>query len=133
MSKPPRRILFIGLFIAAGIILEILLWATNLNGFIVFFLSPALSVSHWLDQKFSFLTSTPLANELIFVLPVNIIYFGIIGYWIKRISEERGALKVFSLIAIVLLIIFIHWQASLSLRDLFPSIENLNLPEDPFR
>ena len=133
MSKPPRRILFICVFIAVGIACEILLWLTNLNGFLVFVLSPVLSAANWLDSKFSFLTSTALTNELVFVLPVNILYFGIIGYWIKRISEERGFLKVLSLLAIAVLILFIHWQASLGLRELFPTIENLNLPKDPFR
>ena len=132
MLKQARKFLFVLVFLIGGVGCEVLLWKTNANPTLVLILSPVLYTANLLEKKYSFLASTPLLDELIFVLPINLLYFGIVGYWLKRLSEERGFLKVILIFSVLLLIVFLHWQAALGLREVFPFLEGLNLPESPF-
>lgn len=133
MSASPRRFLFVVIFLCLGILCEILFWFTNTNAVLVLILSPVLYLAHLVESQFSFLALTPLVDELVFVLPINLLYFGLTAYWLKRILEERGAAKITLLFVIVLFYLFIHWQAALSLRQIFPFLEGLLLPEYPLR
>ena len=131
MPNQPRRLLFVLIFLAIGFICELLLWQTHANPFLVVVLSPVLFAAYWIEQRFSFLVLTPFMDELVFVFPTNLIYFGITSYWLKRILEERGFFKIVLLVALLIFIVFLHWQAALSLRATFPFLKGLNLPEGP--
>jgi hypothetical protein len=126
MSKQPRRILFVVTFVIIGITSEILFWKTNTNPLFVIILSPVLFAAHWLEGKFSFFPLTPVLDELIFVLPVNLLYFGLVGYWLKRVSEERGIMKFLLLLIVIVFIGYLHWQAAMGLREVFPFLEELD-------
>ncbi len=133
MAKLSRRTLFVTTFIGFGLLAELLFWASNLNALFAFVLSPVLYGANWLDAKLAFLAVPSFLNELFTVVPVNILYFGSLGLWVGRISQEHGGLKVLALLTIFAFLFVIHWQAALSLRELIPSLIQLNLPQDPFR
>lgn len=133
MAKLSRRTLFVSTFIGFGLLAELLFWASNLNAFFAFILSPVLYGANWLDARLSFLGVPSFLNELFTVVPVNVLYFGLLGLWVSRISKEHGGLKGLALLAIFAFLFVIHWQAALGLRELVPSLAQLNLPQDPFR
>ncbi len=129
MMNQPRRILFIAAFCAVGILSEIFLWQTGAHPVFIVVLSPVLYLASFIESKITFLSMSAISSELIFVVPLNLLYFGLIGYWFKRIIEEPGIMKYFLLFSIFLFLVFLHWQAALGLKSAFPLLEGLNLPD----
>ena len=132
MSYQTRRFLFVILLMVFGAGLEILLWYAEAHPVLIILLSPVLCAANWVEAKFVFLSLSPLINELVFVAPINLLYFGLVGYWFRRITEEPGIMKYMMLLAVIVFILFVHWQATLALQTTLPFLKELNLPEFSF-
>ena len=131
MPKQISRFFFVLSFMLLGALCEILFWATGGHVAFILALSPVLYLANWLEGKITFLSLPAVANELVFVLPVNLLYFGLMVYWLKQVSEENGLIRIALILAILVLIVFIHSQAALGLGNIFPLLEGLHLPETP--
>ena len=93
--------------------------------------------NHWQDDVFLFLIGPtlylcaplkkiietvfgPIAysssiNLFGFVMPVVLVYFGLIGFQLKQLWNEQGFIRLLSLLALIGFLIFIHYRSWVSL------------------
>jgi len=107
------------LFLVLGLVSECCLWQIKGNFFFLAVMAPVLSFAQRIESWLPFAnSSTPIQNELIFVLPLTLLYFGLIGYWLRQILREEGFLKYFLLLCFVAFLVIIHWQAVIYINTL---------------
>lgn len=90
-------------------------------------------VNHWQEDVFLFLVGpaiylcVPIKNQIEsfigpvpfssavnhygFLLPVLLIYFGLIGFQLKQLWNEQGLIKFVSLSALIAFLIFVHYKS----------------------
>lgn len=69
--------------------------------------------------------SWPWVNDFIFVLPMTVLYFVIVGFQIKKLYNEHGIVRIFMLFIVLAFLAYIHAQAWRNL--------SAYLPASPFR
>lgn len=108
-----KRLFFIiFLFLLIGLLSEFLLWKIERSDACLAIMAPVLTAAHLLENSFPFFTTLPpIQNELTLVLPLTLLYFGIVGFWISKIFTEEGFLKFLTLLAFLGFVVIIHWQA----------------------
>ncbi len=79
------------------------------------FLGPSLFLTYLLRTQVNFLfgwiPNIPLFNQLLFFYPLTIIYFGLVGFQLKNIINERGKIRIVILIIFVGFLVYIHSTA----------------------
>lgn len=58
-------------------------------------------ISHWIPNN-------PLFNDFFLLLPITIIYFGLVGFQIKNFLNERGLIRLLGLAAFAAFLVYIH-------------------------
>ena len=118
-----KRLLLITLFfIFVGLLSEYLLWHVKKNDPFLIIMAPVLATAHALESLIPFLkTLSAMQNELCFVLPLTVVYFGLAGFWISKILTEEGFLKYLTLLCFAGFLMIVHWQALSYLHDLIRS------------
>lgn len=75
-------------------------------------LGPPLFLTYLLRAHVGFLVgwipNLPIVNQLFLFFPLTIIYFGLVGFQLKNIINERGKIRVVVLAVFVLFLIYIH-------------------------
>ncbi len=85
-------------------------------------MGPPLFLTDALEKLISPALGLPRNQNFIyyaFLLPVTLLYFSLLGFQIKQLWNERGAIKYISLIALFGFIIYVHYMAWKNLADLF--------------
>lgn len=85
-------------------------------------MGPPLYLTDALEKFISPMIGLPRNQNFIyfvFLLPLTIVYFSLIGFQIKQLWNERGFIKYVSLIALVGFILYIHMTAWKNLSGFF--------------
>ena len=61
-------------------------------------------VTHWLPNE-------PFYNNFLLILPVTLIYFGLIGFQLKNLINERGKIRFLSTLALLAFLLYVHFLA----------------------
>ncbi len=82
------------------------------DGVVFFFIGPPVYLAYGLKsliyQYLRMLPSSPNIDHFAFVLPVTLFYYGIIGFQVKLLLNERGLIRLLSIAALMVFIIYIH-------------------------
>ena len=78
----------------------------------------------------SFIPNEPFFNYFALLYPVTFLYFGLVGFQLKNIVNERGKIRVLTLLAFIGFVIYIHyfafkelslyWEGSTEMAPLLP-------------
>ena len=55
--------------------------------------------------------ASAVINSYAFLLPITLVYFGLIGFQFKQLWNERGTIRTFSLLAFIAFLVYIHFAA----------------------
>ncbi len=78
------------------------------------FMAPPIYLAHGLKKIISgtiALPSSQTVNIYFFLMPVTILYFGLIGFQLKQLWNERGTVKIGILILFVGFLGYIHYAS----------------------
>lgn len=62
------------------------------------------SLAHWIPNE-------PLYNNFLLIYPVTVIYFGLVGFQLKNLVNERGRLRLLSILVFLAFLAYIHFLA----------------------
>ena len=93
--------------------------------------SPAIFIAYGIKNiVWGYLTASPRTDttELyIVLLPSTVLYFGMVGFLLKQLWNERGFIRNFSLFAFISFLVFIHWRTWTDLSGYFISNSQFNI------
>ena len=93
------------------------------NNAFLLFVGPILYLAYGLRKFASSLVenfpSTEMINFYFFLLPLTFVYFGFVGFQIKKLCNERGVTRFVSLFAFLLFLAYIHYTAWKTLAGYF--------------
>lgn len=105
-SLPVNRFLLLGIL---GFLIYLFSGKANFS-FVL--LGPPIYIAYTLKSFLSFLKGdSPLINDFVFILPVTVLYYWGISFFIERLQNEKGWIKTISLTATVLFLVFVHYLA----------------------
>lgn len=87
--------------------------------FLLILSGPAIYLATFFGQfllKFIELPKDQNTLELVLLLPLHIVYFGLIGFLLKQISTEKGAIRILTFLIVVGFLGFIHFVSWNSLN-----------------
>lgn len=61
--------------------------------------------------------SMPVVSNMVYTVPITLAYFGISGFLLKELWNERGPIRFISLVAFVCFLIFIHVSSWMYIQD----------------
>lgn len=85
-------------------------------------MGPPLYLTEALESFISPMVGFPRTQTFIyyaFLLPLTILYYSLIGFQIKQLWNERGPIKIISLVALIAFIGYIHYTAWKNLSVIF--------------
>ena len=94
------------------------------------------SVLKGLITSFISIPSSDTINYFGLLLPLCMLYFGLLGFQLKQLWNERGKVKFLSLFALLIFVIYIHHTAWKNLSAYFlppraPSLRTLSFNQHP--
>ena len=93
---------------------------TQFGDYFLPLLSPPIFLSYWLriygHIVISFIPNEPLSNNLFLILPITIIYFGLVGFEIKNIINEKGKIRLLIAAAFIAFLVYIHYLSYKEIR-----------------
>lgn len=93
---------------------------TRFGDYFLPLLSPPIFLSYWLRiygrVVTSFIPNEPLYNNLFLIFPATIIYFGLVGFEIKNIINERGKIRLMIAAAFIAFLAYIHYLSYKEIR-----------------
>ena len=116
----PKRIKHLARYF--GILAIICLLGYACTGFaypFLVFVGPPIFLTYWLRTQggllVQWLPNEPLVNHLFLFAPLTVVYFGLVGFQLKNILNERGIIRTLILIAFLGFLIYLH---SLAFQEL---------------
>lgn len=103
-----RYFILLGIVVFVGYLKEL-----NDRVFLIF-ITPPIYLAHGLKKILSNTFSIPSSENVImycFLLPVTLLYFGLLGFQLKQLWNERGTVKIAILFLFVGFFIYIHYAA----------------------
>lgn len=93
-------------------ILSLLAYGTAWNTNVCAFLSgPVFYLSYWTKSFLGrYLDTAAVPNEIFFI-SMTILYFGIIGFMLKELWNERGVIRYGSILAFSLFLLYLHYKS----------------------
>lgn len=112
----PKRIHhLIRYFIPIGLVAFVIYWMSGAAKFSLILIGPSLYLAYWskhgIESLVGELPSSEHFNDLAFVFPIALVYFGLIGFQLKQLWNERGLVRTVSLFALVVFLIYIHFRS----------------------
>ena len=94
------------------------------------------ALKEWLGSLSVPLPKSQWANQFGFLLPFCLFYFGLLGFQLKQLWNERGKIRFLSLFALIFFILYIHYEAWGNLSGYFlspkpPSLRGISLNKRP--
>ena len=105
-------------FIVIGLLSEILLWHVQKNDIFLAVMAPVLTGAHFIENLLPVIkTLSVTQNEFSLIIPITLVYFGLIGLWVAHIFKEEGFFKYLALFCVLGFLAVIHWQALIYLQS----------------
>lgn len=109
-------------FFFLGIVAFGLYW-TRIHDEIAFLVTgPPIFLSFWLkrflDDSIT-LPDSPGVIHFLFLMPITIAYFSLMGFLLKNIWNEKGLVRIVTLLALAGFLVYIHYQAQKYLTGYF--------------
>lgn len=100
------------LLLGAGVFVGYLQrWNEDLT---LLFIGPPLYLAYSLKKIIASyagpLPPSQAVNHYAFLLPITLVYFGLIGFQLKQLYNERGFIRTLSLFALAGFLIYIHYM-----------------------
>lgn len=113
MSIRYRRIHHLGRYTTAAGFLIFFLYLTRLfDPVIMFLLGPPIYVAYtfraFLGGLFPGGRPSGFVDAFVFLLPFTLLYYGAVGFLLKRLWNEHGRIRLASLIALGIFLVYIH-------------------------
>ena len=112
MSFLLRQVRFLYIhFILLGLAIFAAHYFSIAESYLLILSGPAIYLASFIKQiliKFVELPKDQNSLELIFLLPIHILYFGLIGFLLKQIFSEKGLIKILTLLILIGFLGFIH-------------------------
>ena len=96
---------------------------------------PALYIAYTFKEAVSSLVSIPRSEAIQyfgFLMPLCLLYFGLLGFQLKQLWNERGKVRFLSLFALISFVIYIHYAAWGNLSTYFLVPKTPALPSASF-
>lgn len=77
-------------------------------------IGPVIYLAYNLKEAVDSLISLPSSeaiNHFGFLMPLCVLYFGLLGFQLKQLWNERGKVKFLSIFALISFVIYIHYAA----------------------
>ena len=94
-------------------------------------IGPSLYLTSTLHQTITSFISIPSSDVVIyfgFLMPICVLYFGLFGFQLKQLWNERGKVRFLSLFALIVFVFYIHYTSwkNLSAYFIAPSSPSLS-------
>lgn len=112
-------------FILLGIVVFVGYFKELDNRIFLIFITPPIYLAHGLKTIISKtfpISSSNDVNMYFFLLPVTLLYFGLIGFQLKQLWNERGTIKIAILFIFLGFLFYIHYVAWKNVMTYFVSI-----------
>src|SRR5262245_22943108 len=89
------------------------------------FIGPPLYVAYGLNDLVNnvlHLPSTYAITKIVFLAPISLRYYGLLGYQLKQLWNEHGIIRTVSLFALIAFILYIHHWAWHNLMGYFTPV-----------
>ena len=110
-------------FVMTGLVGFVFYWLFNGVSFSLIIIGPAVYLAYWFKQFVSSLIgalpSSSFLNDFVFLLPVTIVYFGLIGFQLKQLWNESGIVRTASLFALIVFLLYVHFKAFVNLSSYY--------------
>ena len=118
-----RYFLIIGLLVFFGYIKH---WGVHWHfDFFLVLIGPALYTADQLKNLITtYVRSLPNQkdwNYYAFLLPTTVLYFCLVGFQLKKLWNERGKIRILSILALIFFLVYIHNLAWKNLTNYFKS------------
>jgi hypothetical protein len=104
-----RYFLLIGIIVFVGYIKQ---WPSDL---FLLLIGPSIYLAYLLKNLVAQNIWSPpnvdTINYFAFLLPVTLLYFGLTGFLLKQLWNERGKVRFVSILALILFILYVHYTA----------------------
>ena len=104
-----RYFVLLGIVVFVGYIKQL-----NDRIFLIF-ISPPIHLAHalkkFLTEYVPHIPSSPAVNTYFFLMPVTLLYFGLVGFQLKQLWNERGSVKIAILFLFVGFLIYVHYAS----------------------
>lgn len=112
----PKRIKHLARYFGIlGILCLLGYWYTDYAYSFLVFLGPPFFLVYGLRTQAGVVTNLmpnePLFNNFLLLLPATVIYFGLLGFQLKNIFNERGFIRKIVFLAFLAFLIYIHTMA----------------------
>ncbi|MBI4115313.1 MAG: hypothetical protein HY447_01925 [Candidatus Omnitrophica bacterium] len=102
-------------FALLGLLLFAAYQYTGFGYYLLVVLGPSFYLSYWALSNGGVVTSwmrdNPLFINFLLLLPLTVIYFGLIGFQFKSVLNERGKMRIFVLLILLAFLGYIHFVA----------------------
>lgn len=75
-------------------------------------LGPSFFLTSWLRSHslpvIDWIPNEPFYNNFLLLLPVTVIYFGLVGFQLKNLINERGKIRILSILIFLGFLFYIH-------------------------
>lgn len=81
--------------------------------YLLVLLGPIFFIAYWLKTQgvafLAMLPNEPFFNNYFLLLPITIIYFGLVGFQFKNLINERGKIRLISILVFIAFLVYIHY------------------------
>ncbi len=116
MATGPKRVKHLSRYVGIlGVLFFLGYWYTDYSYQFLPTLAPSFFIVFFLRRYgavvLNFLPNEAVINKFALLLPISIAYFGVIGYHVKNILNERGKIRVLILLAFFGFLGYVHYLA----------------------
>lgn len=123
MVKLPKVHHLIRYFLILGILTFVGYVKQWMPQIFVIFVGPAIYLAYGLKKVVvQYVWSIPSSPNVQFyglLLPMTLLYYGLVGFQLKQLWNERGKIRLLSLAVFIGFIVFIHYKSASALNGYF--------------
>ena len=109
-------------FVLIGIIVFIAYIKHWQDDIFLILIGPSIFLAYNARQTIGSLITLPdseMVNYLAFLMPLCLLYFGLLGFQLKQLWNERGKIRFLSLFAMIVFILYVHYASWKNLAPYF--------------
>ena len=109
-------------FLVIGLGVFLAYWRGLMEEWILLFMGPILYLASLIKNLFGKVLSLETGSRATYfglILPMTLLYFGLISFFLKKLWAERGLIKVISILGLAGFLGYIHYTAWMSLQGYF--------------
>lgn len=82
---------------------------------LLIFLGPSFFLGTWIrihgEPFLKWFPSEPFLNDIFILFPITFIYYGLVGFQLKNLANERGKVRLLGIFALLAFLAYIHFMA----------------------